>query len=104
MNISSDTELVLDAVVSSPTYTYPQASFGHIIGGYNINGNYVPTTSAHFYDGKPPAGGNILYMDGHVAMRPLKYPLIKGGVVAGSSMAPRTTVTGNGASGLWFWW
>ena len=101
-NISSETELVLDAVVSSPSYT-PPTSFGHIIGGYNINGVYVPTTSSHFYNGKPPQGGNILYMDGHVSMRPLHFPLPKP-LVAGSSMAPRTTVSGNGATGLWFWW
>jgi prepilin-type N-terminal cleavage/methylation domain-containing protein/prepilin-type processing-associated H-X9-DG protein len=98
MNISSDTELVFDPVISSPSYTPPQASFGDILGGYPL-----PTTSAHFYDGKPPKGGNILYMDGHVSMRPLKYPLAKP-VVAGAVMAPRTTVSGRGSSGIWFWW
>ena len=71
-DIASDTELACDAVVSDNQS--PPASFGHIIGGF-ANGA-VPTTSNHFYNGRPPTGGNILFMDGHVSLRLLRFPRV----------------------------
>lgn len=100
-DVSSETELVCDAVVSDTIQ--PTASFGHILGGYSINGIPVPTTSSHFYDGKPPKGGNILFMDGHVAFRPLRFPRVAG-EIPGEVMIPRAQCTGANGQKVIFWW
>ncbi|HEY1684485.1 MAG TPA: type II secretion system protein [Tepidisphaeraceae bacterium] len=93
-DVASDTELVCDAVVSDNPA--PPASFGHIVGGYPL-----PTTSNHFYDGRPPTGGNILFMDGHVAFRPLTFP--QGNPAPGTAMVRRAKVNGSVGS-IIFWW
>jgi prepilin-type N-terminal cleavage/methylation domain-containing protein/prepilin-type processing-associated H-X9-DG protein len=99
-NISSETELVCDAVVSNNPS--PPASFGNIQGGYAINGHVVPTTSSHYYDGQVPKGGNILFMDGHVSLRPLVFPQV-GNPPPGSVMVRRAKVVGSAGS-IVFWW
>lgn len=99
-NNPSETELVCDAVVSNNPA--PPATFGNILGGYSFAGHAIPTTSNHFYSGKPPKGGNILYMDGHVAMRPLVFPKV-GSPPPNTVMVQRAKVVGSAGS-IVFWW
>jgi prepilin-type processing-associated H-X9-DG protein len=79
-NISSETEIVVDAIVTTkatpdPTVSpnpYPyQYNYGGLIGGFNTTpGQNGQMPSAHM-NGSKPDGGNILFMDGHVDWRPL---------------------------------
>ena len=55
-NVSSETEIVTDGTADNG-----QGNFGLIVGG-------TSSQSAHWFGGLP-VGGNILYMDGHVANR-----------------------------------
>jgi prepilin-type N-terminal cleavage/methylation domain-containing protein/prepilin-type processing-associated H-X9-DG protein len=62
-NISSSTEIVVDAIVTT-TVNAPY-NYGAVIGGFP---GEMP--SAHMHGAKPD-GGNILFMDGHAEWRPL---------------------------------
>jgi len=86
-NVSSETEIMMDTIISNGA-TPP--NYGLIVGGYAY-----PHQSAHWY-GKNPDGGNILFLDGHVAFRPLKQ-MFKRAYPGGS---PSTTST----SQTIFWW
>jgi prepilin-type N-terminal cleavage/methylation domain-containing protein/prepilin-type processing-associated H-X9-DG protein len=68
-NISSQTEIAIDPIVSDAG-TPP--NFGSAVGGYRVNGGTYPHQTAHWYGGASPAGGNVLYLDGHVEWRPYK--------------------------------
>jgi prepilin-type N-terminal cleavage/methylation domain-containing protein/prepilin-type processing-associated H-X9-DG protein len=86
-NVSSDTEISADAVVSTGT---PPFNFGDVLGGWN-----QPHQSSHWYSGLP-TGGNILFLDGHVAWRNANV-----NNTVGVHMARRTFVTGGMLN---FWW
>jgi prepilin-type N-terminal cleavage/methylation domain-containing protein/prepilin-type processing-associated H-X9-DG protein len=91
--LSSQTELVVDSVVSS--------TFTNLTNGSRATDNYLviggwpnPEPSAHLY-GREPAGGNILYMDGHVDWHTF------------NEMVPRVYIvgqTGISKTGVYFWW
>jgi len=89
-NISSQTEIVLDAMVSNGIAT--PLIWGSAYGGYAIGGKPFPHQSAHWF-GKDPTGMNVLFLDGHVDWRPYKSRSLGGTIV------PRTT-TGT----VVFWW
>lgn len=77
-NISSETELVVDAIVTTtpqPVAGSPNPApynyiYGGVIGGFTQGGSNGQMPSAHM-NGSKPDGGNILFMDGHVDWRPL---------------------------------
>jgi prepilin-type N-terminal cleavage/methylation domain-containing protein/prepilin-type processing-associated H-X9-DG protein len=64
-NISSETEVASDATADDG-----QGNFGSIVGG-------TTSQSAHWFGGLP-IGGNILFMDGHVANRAFSKASIPG--------------------------
>ena len=86
-NISSQTEIAVDATIST-TNNPNTASFGNIIGG-----NPTSHQSAHWYGGLP-LGGNILFLDGHGEWRVF-------GPAIHTNMKPRVLVPG---STVYFWW
>jgi prepilin-type N-terminal cleavage/methylation domain-containing protein/prepilin-type processing-associated H-X9-DG protein len=55
---AEDSELAVDDTLSQ------NGNFGSIMGGW-----YLPHITSHLRNGKP-IGGNIVYLDGHVAWRP----------------------------------
>ncbi|MGA2443067.1 MAG: type II secretion system protein [Tepidisphaeraceae bacterium] len=73
-NLSSQTELAVDAIVATKDPTTRVLSYGLVYGWWPL-----PEPSVHLYAAKP-MGGNILFMDGHVEWRNL------------SDMAPRVLV------------
>jgi prepilin-type N-terminal cleavage/methylation domain-containing protein/prepilin-type processing-associated H-X9-DG protein len=81
-NISSQTEIAFDATISTNTPATGY-NFGAVQGGW-------PTAhqAAHWYGGNP-AGGNILFLDGHGEWRPFK------------QMQPRSAPAG---LTVVFWW
>jgi prepilin-type processing-associated H-X9-DG protein len=93
-NISSETEIAGDAIISNQVAPY---SFGNVFGGVTN----VVMNSSHLYK-KVPDGANILFLDGHVTFRALKYggnPLV---TPRPPSVTPRVKVAvGPGPS---FWW
>ncbi len=90
-NISSETELVFDGILSNPAAVgFP--NFGSANGGYHQN-----MESSHMYKAIPD-GGNILFMDGHVDFRPLH--LQATGQPFPGSMSKRCPCQGNAI----FWW
>ncbi len=84
-NVSSETEIMVDAIISDGGAT---PNFGNVKGGFTF-----PHQSSHWY-GKNPDGGNILFLDGHVTFRPLKKMFKRG--YPGNS--PSLT------QGAIFWW
>jgi prepilin-type processing-associated H-X9-DG protein len=86
-NVSSETEIMVDAIISQG---YPTPNYGLVAGGYAY-----PHQSSHWY-GKNPDGGNILFLDGHVAFRPLKQ-MVKRAFPGNSPSATSATETV-------FWW
>jgi prepilin-type N-terminal cleavage/methylation domain-containing protein/prepilin-type processing-associated H-X9-DG protein len=88
-NVSSETELVLDAILSNPA---TPLGFGSAAGGF-------PSVmlSSHMYK-TIPEGGNILFMDGHVTWRPMH--LNSAGQAYPGSMVKRVNCGGNAE----FWW
>jgi len=87
-NVSSQTEMVVDAMVSNGVAN--PLVWGNVKGGYQIAGSVYPHQSAHWYGGASPAGMNVLFMDGHVDWRPYK---------TNGSIVDRTA---NGT--VVFWW
>jgi prepilin-type N-terminal cleavage/methylation domain-containing protein/prepilin-type processing-associated H-X9-DG protein len=91
--ISSQTELVVDEIVSTDFTTLTPAS--RALNTYSVSGGWpTPEPSAHLY-GPEPAGMNVLYMDGHVDWRNF------------SDCVPRVYIPGNttrGPTGEYFWW
>jgi prepilin-type N-terminal cleavage/methylation domain-containing protein/prepilin-type processing-associated H-X9-DG protein len=92
-NISSETEIVCDLIISNTGYaTGSRTAFANIYGGYP---GAMP--SAHNYGAKPD-GGNILFLDGHAEFRPF----------SAMSMRVQVGVTGNGNPSAQppytFWW
>ena len=83
-SVSSDTELVLEAIIATTTDP-PQFGAAH---------GLFPDThqSSHWY-GKLPLGGNILFMDGHVSWRAF-------GNLQKLNMKPRCPNIANPANGL----
>jgi prepilin-type N-terminal cleavage/methylation domain-containing protein/prepilin-type processing-associated H-X9-DG protein len=57
-NVAAETEIVTDVTADDGN-----GNFGSVPGGYTL-----PQQSAHWFGGLP-IGGNILFMDGHVASR-----------------------------------
>lgn len=88
-NISSQTEIVVDAMVSNGI-TNPLI-WGNVLGGYTIGGTVFPHQSAHWYGRGDPAGMNVLFLDGHVDWRPYK----KAGAIRSRTINP---------NGVVFWW
>jgi prepilin-type N-terminal cleavage/methylation domain-containing protein/prepilin-type processing-associated H-X9-DG protein len=66
-SVAAETEIVTDATADDGT-----GNFGNIKGGY-----IFPHQSAHWFGGLP-IGGNILFLDGHVANRGFKASSIPG--------------------------
>jgi len=69
-----ETELVIDIVMSDvsnwPQDEYPDGNFARILcGGMPYIGG-IYDSSSHLINEKEPAGGNIGFVDGHVAWRP----------------------------------
>ena len=79
-NVSATTEISTDAVVSTNSLTTP--NFGDVVGGWS-----QPHQTSH-WSGGLPLGGNILYLDGHVAW---KNANIFHAVGSGQQMYRRTT-------------
>jgi prepilin-type processing-associated H-X9-DG protein len=72
----SETELVIDIVVSDkrptiwPPDEYPDGNFARILCGGMPSMYGIYDSSSHLVTDKEPAGGNIGFVDGHVAWRP----------------------------------
>jgi prepilin-type processing-associated H-X9-DG protein len=67
--IPSERELVADATLSQG-----MNNFDRIMAGWVVNGKVVPNRSSHL-DGRRPAGGNMLYLDGHTQWK--RFPKMK---------------------------
>ncbi len=92
-NVASDTEIAGDAILS----TLPPApfNFGNVIGGAQGVMN-----SSHLYK-KVPDGANILFLDGHVTFRTIKYTAGSTVTPRPPSLTPRVKIASPGPS---FWW
>jgi prepilin-type N-terminal cleavage/methylation domain-containing protein len=97
-NISSQTEIALDTIISdgnSPNFTSP--NFGA------IGGAQIPHQSSHWYGNRSnlgfPAGGNYLCLDGHVEWR----PITKAAVGSPGGLNERV-ITGPANNLIAFWW
>ena len=64
-------ELVTDSTMSIPQPQYPNGNFAGIAGGMYVLHGVMDMTS-HLKTAAEPWGGNIGYLDGHVAWRPFK--------------------------------
>jgi prepilin-type processing-associated H-X9-DG protein len=64
-------ELVIDSTMSIPQSSYPNGNFAGIPGGLYAQSQVYDTTN-HLKSVGEPWGGNIGFLDGHVAWRPFK--------------------------------
>jgi prepilin-type processing-associated H-X9-DG protein len=60
----TERELAVDATLSLGTN-----NFANILGGWWLQGRLKPNRTSHLH-GQRPAGGNIVFLDGHVGWRP----------------------------------
>jgi prepilin-type N-terminal cleavage/methylation domain-containing protein/prepilin-type processing-associated H-X9-DG protein len=92
-NVASETEIAGDAIISNqPPGPF---NFGSFQGGAQ-----GPMNSSHLYS-KVPEGANILFLDGHVTFRTLKYSGNSAVTPRPPSLSPRVKIANGGPS---FWW
>jgi prepilin-type processing-associated H-X9-DG protein len=66
---SAEIELASDMVNSTGAPGSATENFNNPKGGFQINGTAVGHRTSHMGKGQKPAGGNVLFLDGHVDWR-----------------------------------